>query len=390
MLPKRVFLATLFSWCFLLFFMGQALAGTPAYLGYRLHPGDTLWLLAQRYGTTVGELQHLNGVGPQLSAGQFLFVPVVQEGGALVYRVQPGDTLYLIGQRHGREAAAIKEASGLADDWLYPGQRLLVPIAAAGYQPYRVSAGDTLFLLARRFGTSVERLQQDNSLASPLLLEGQLLQVPRARPAPGDRSTDSERVILYRVVAGDTLSGLALRFRTSVAAIERTNRLHSLTLMPGQPLYIPAGSSEPVAVEGPRGEQRPGYGELLEWEWARWVYNVGCEASIIDFYTGNRFRVRHLGGSNHADSEPLTPADTAVMKQLFGGRWSWSKRPVLLEVEGRLLAASIAGMPHGVESIFDNDFGGHFDVYFLNSRSHNTNSLDPQHQQNVLIAAGQH
>ncbi|MBC7346416.1 MAG: LysM peptidoglycan-binding domain-containing protein, partial [Clostridia bacterium] len=250
--------------------------------------------------------------------------------------------------------------------------------------------GDTLSLLARRFGTSVERLQQDNGLASPLLLEGQLLQVPRARPAPGDRSTDSERVILYRVVAGDTLSGLALRFRTSVAAIERTNRLHSLTLMPGQPLYIPAGSSEPVAVEGPRGEQRPGYGELLEWEWARWVYNVGCEASIIDFYTGNRFRVRHLGGSNHADSEPLTPADTAVMKQLFGGRWSWSKRPVLLEVEGRLLAASIAGMPHGVESIFDNDFGGHFDVYFLNSRSHNTNSLDPQHQQNVLIAAGQH
>ncbi|MBC7345701.1 MAG: hypothetical protein H5U03_09840, partial [Clostridia bacterium] len=115
---------------------------------------------------------------------------------------------------------------------------------------------------------------------------------------------------------------------------------------------------------------------------------VGCVATVIDFDTGKTFEVRHLGGSNHADSEPLTPEDTAVMKSLFGGQWSWQKRAILLVVGNRTLAASMSGMPHGVESITDNEFPGHFDLYFLDSRTHNTNSLDPEHQAMVLKAAG--
>lgn len=379
------------GFCLLLTFslFGQAFAGEPAYLGYRVKPGDTLWLLAQRYGTSVAEIQALNKVGTSLNTGQFLYLPVEQQGDAIVYRVQPGDTLYLIAQRHGRDILAIKEASGLKTDLLYPGQRLLIPVASAGYRPYRVAAGDTLFLLAQRLNTTPEVLKQINGLASEMLLQGQLLQLPADRAGPADRSAAPERVVLYRVVEGDTLSLLAQRFHTTVSAIYQTNRLHSDNLMPGQPLYIPEGSPGPVAVEGPRGEQRPGYGELLDWQWARWIYNPGAVATVIDFYTRKTFRVRHLGGSNHADSEPLTAADTAVMKEIFGGSWSWGKRPVLLDVDGRLLAASIAGMPHSIETIYDNDFPGHFDIYFLNSRSHNTNSIIPEHQRNVLIAAGQ-
>jgi len=175
-------------WLLLTFsFFGQALAGEAAYLGYRVKPGDTLWLLAQRYGTSVAEIQALNKVGTSLNAGQFLYLPVEQQGDAVVYRVQPGDTLYLIAQRHGQEVAAIKAASGLSTDLLYPGQRLLVPIAAAGYRPYRGAAGDTLFLLAQRFSTTPEVLRQINGLASDLLLQGQLLQLPADRTATADR-----------------------------------------------------------------------------------------------------------------------------------------------------------------------------------------------------------
>ena len=123
--------------------------------------------------------------------------------------------------------------------------------------------------------------------------------------------------------------------------------------MPGQPLYIPTDRTEPVAVAGPRGKQKPGYGEFLAWEWARWIYNVGAIATITDLDSGLSFRVRHLGGSNHADSEPLTAADTAIMKQIFNGRWTWDTRAILLKVGGRVLAASMAGMPHSVETILD-------------------------------------
>jgi LysM repeat protein len=374
---------------FLQFWVGQALAAEGAYWGYRVSGGDTLWLLSQRYGTTVAEIQTLNQPGTDLRPGQFLYLPVLREGDGLVYRVQPGDTLYLISRRHGREVEAIRRLNGLGQDLIYPGQTLLVPIAAEGYLPYSVQPGDTLYLLARRVGTSVDRLKQLNGLPGEVLLRGQLLQIPRDRASEDDRGADSgHQVILYRVVSGDTLGSLARRFGTTVGAIYATNRLHSEVLMPGQPLYIPVGSSQPVSVAGPRGEQREGYGELLDWEWARWVYNPGTVATLTDFYTGRSFRVRHLGGSNHADSEPLTRADTAVMKAVFGGTWSWSKRPALLDVEGRVLAASMAGMPHDVESIPDNDFSGHFDLYFYNSRTHNTNAPDAVHQRNVLIAAG--
>jgi LysM repeat protein len=366
---------------------GQAFAAEPAYWGYRVNSGDTLWLLARRYGTTVAEIQALNRIGPNLTPGQFLYLPVKQEGQGIVYRVQPGDTLYLISVRHGREVESIRRLSGLTQDLIHPGQSLLIPLAATGYFAYRVAAGDTLYLLARRFGCTVDGIRQANRLASDELLVGQLLQIPAERSPSASRG-GSSTVVLHRVTPGETLATLAQTYRTTVAAIYQTNRLNSEILMPGQPLYIPVGSPNPVAVEGPRGEQVPGYGELLDWEWARWIYNPGAVATVTDFYTGKRFQVRHLGGSNHADSEPLTREDTAVMKDLFGGQWSWAKRPVWVEVAGRLLAASISGMPHDAQTIRDNDFPGHFDVYFYNSRSHNTDSINPEHQKNVLIAAG--
>lgn len=58
------------------------------------------------------------------------------------------------------------------------------------------------------------------------------------------------------------------------------------------------------------------------------------------------------------------------MKQIFNGRWSWDTRAILLQVGDRILAASMAGQPHSVETIPDNNFPGHFDVYFWNSTTH--------------------
>ncbi|MCL4439546.1 MAG: glycosyl hydrolase, partial [Firmicutes bacterium] len=89
-----------------------------------------------------------------------------------------------------------------------------------------------------------------------------------------------------------------------------------------------------------------------------------------------------------ADNEPLTTADTAVMKEIFGGEWSWDRRAVLVYVDGQVIAGSMAGMPHSIKTIYDNDFPGHFDLHFLNSRTHFDNSIDPEHQKMVQKAAG--
>ncbi|MBC7341077.1 MAG: LysM peptidoglycan-binding domain-containing protein [Clostridia bacterium] len=395
----------------------------PATIAYRVAPGDTLWLLSQRYETSVAAIINTNRLRSNyLQVGQPLFLPILyqptQNQGYYLYRVQKGDTLWLLAQRIGTITVSdIQRANGITSDYLWVGQALKIPVAKSGYQAYQVQPGDSLYLIARKLGTTVDDLVRVNRLSGYDLLVGQVLMLPGQRskpappptpapqpgptpapvpqpgpqpepqPAPAPQPPAAE-LSVYRVVAGDTLWGIAQKFGTTQNAIYQTNRLHSDILMPGQPLYIPPGA-EPVQVEGPRGTQKPGYGELLEWDWARWIYNPGCTATVIDFYTGRSFRVRHLGGSNHADSEPLTAADTAVMKSVFGGQWSWAKRPILLRVGDRLLAASMAGMPHSVETIYDNNFPGHFDLYFYNSRSHNTNALDPVHQANVLTAAGQ-
>jgi len=368
---------------------------------YQLNAGDTFWLLAQRYGTTVDEIRALNTSNPEaLKVGETLYIPVQMQQDYIRYRVQTGDTLFLISRRVNRSVIAIKQASQLNGDVIYPGQWLLLPPAREGASAYNVAPGDSLFQVARNHGTSVDTLVSFNRLPSTQLLVGQVLEIPAAEatppvpappaaPAPPpDPAPPPPTLPVHRVAPGETLSTIAARYQTTIAAIYGTNRLNSDILMPGQPLYIPVGQKQAVMVEGPKGEQRQGFGELLDWDWARWIYNVGSTATVVDLATGKRFRIRHMGGSNHADSEPLTAADTAVMKSLFGGVWSWNKRPVLLETNGRVLAASIAGMPHDVQTIYDNNFPGHFDLYFWNSRSHNNNQIQPEHQTNVLKAAG--
>lgn len=95
---------------------------------YTVRSGDTLWLLAQRYGTTVAEIQRLNNLtGDMLNIGQVLKIPTGQTNAYFEYTVRPGDTLWLLGQRFGTTADAIKKLNGLTGDMLNVGQVLRIP-----------------------------------------------------------------------------------------------------------------------------------------------------------------------------------------------------------------------------------------------------------------------
>ncbi|MGE5630057.1 MAG: peptidoglycan-binding domain-containing protein [Caulobacteraceae bacterium] len=151
--------------------------------------------------------------------------------------------------------------------------------------------------------------------------------------------------------------------------------------------------------------------EMLDW-WseASKVFYIGAVAKVTDVETGKSFYIKRTYGSNHADSETLTLEDTKIMKEIWGGEWNWSRRPVILEINGRRLAASMAGMPHAgldaqptnkvvssrsggyrrginLDAVKKNGMSGHFDVHFLNSRTHGTNRVDPRHQKAVKEAA---
>lgn len=95
---------------------------------YTVRAGDTLWLLANRYGTTVDAIKQLNGLtSDQLQIGQVLRIPAAQSSTYFDYTVRSGDTLWLLANRYGTTVDAIKRLNGLAGDNLQIGQVLRIP-----------------------------------------------------------------------------------------------------------------------------------------------------------------------------------------------------------------------------------------------------------------------
>lgn len=117
------------------------------------------------------------------------------------YTVRPGDTLWAIARRFGTTVEALVQANDIPDpNLIYPGQVLTIPGRGEMQATYTVRPGDTLWAIARRFGTTVQELVNLNGIADPnLIYPGQVLRLP-----------DSSSVLVYRVVQGDTLSGLSL------------------------------------------------------------------------------------------------------------------------------------------------------------------------------------
>ena len=129
------------------------------------------------------------------------------------------------------------------------------------------------------------------------------------------------------------------------------------------------------------------YGALLVWEEVDKIFPMYATARITDIYTGASFNVQRREGSSHVDAQPLTAEDTAIMKKIYGGRWSWERKGIIVEVQGFRIAASMHGMPHGSGKIADNNFPGHFCIHFLGSLIHG-GGMDTQHHREILKAAG--
>lgn len=155
--------------------------------------------------------------------------------------------------------------------------------------------------------------------------------------------------------------------------------------------------------------------ENLDWfSKAQYVYPIGAVAEVEDVYTGKTFKLKRTFGTNHADVEALTKEDSEVIKNVWGGNYSWERRPVIVSVSGKRIAASMAAMPHAgndaypalaeapdlsggygtgqnLDVVKNNGMDGVCDLHFLNSMRHSdgsiTEGVDEEHQRCISIAA---
>ena len=124
-----------------------------------------------------------------------------------------------------------------------------------------------------------------------------------------------------------------------------------------------------------------GTAKAMDW-WESDIQSIfprGATATITDVATGIAWKEMRKGGTNHADVQPLTAADTAAMKAAVGS-WSWNRRAIFVTIDGVNYAASMNCMPHGSGSITNNNFNGHHCIHFTNSRGHASNKVCDLHQ----------
>lgn len=127
--------------------------------------------------------------------------------------------------------------------------------------------------------------------------------------------------------------------------------------------------------------------ELIHWEEVNLFIPKYTKFTVKDVSSGLEFKVQRRAGSKHADVQPLTSEDTKIMKEIYQGKWSWKRRAIIVLYNGRQIAASMHGMPHGAGAL-QNNFHGHFCIHFYGSTTHRKNFMDFSHKLMILKSAG--
>ncbi|MDL2257788.1 SH3 domain-containing protein [Eubacteriales bacterium OttesenSCG-928-K08] len=305
---------------------------------YRVLYGDKVGYVSSRY-------LFVNSMGSRAAY-------VLQDGVKLLGG--PGDFSYVVAELKGSQGVKIKFMVG---DW------------------YFVVAGDQVGYVDRRYLTMTKGTNAaGNQLKTGM--EGQ--EVLRMQ------TELHERLFLAKA---DVTGTFGAKTRKAVAEFQEANGIEADGVAGAVTLDLLYDVNNKVTKTIAMASQVKGNVELFDWfkGGADWLAK-GSQYLIIDVRTGLSFTARRFGGWYHADSVPLTAADTATFKKIVNGKWTWDRRAIWISYRGRVVAGSMNCMPHLSSPIKTNNFPGHFCVHLYKSKVHENSKECPRHQAAVQEA----
>ncbi|MCY3986406.1 MAG: LysM peptidoglycan-binding domain-containing protein, partial [Candidatus Dadabacteria bacterium] len=154
------------------------------------------------------------------------------------YKVRPDDSLWKIARKFGTSVEELKYANRLSSSIIRPGQRLKIPTrTSVVYVKHKIRPGENIYVLARKYGTSIDEIKRANNLKGSLIIAGKTLSIPQ-KLSYRSAQRYAPTKLNHRIIPGDTLSELALRYRVSVSQIKKWNNMSSTTLIAGRNLVI--------------------------------------------------------------------------------------------------------------------------------------------------------
>ncbi|WP_071130248.1 LysM peptidoglycan-binding domain-containing protein [Enterococcus timonensis] len=175
---------------------------------YTVVRGDSLWAIAQKFGTSINQIKTWNNLSSDMiHPGDVLIVgqsagsttpnpstpapstpnpstPSTPAPSQTTYTVKAGDGLWRIAQNHGVSVAQLKQWNHLSSDMIHPGDVLVVSQSAGSTTPtptpsatYSVKSGDTLWAIAQKAGISVDQLKSLNQLTTNTIYVNQVLKL---------------------------------------------------------------------------------------------------------------------------------------------------------------------------------------------------------------------
>ena len=241
---------------------------------YKVRKGDSLSEIAERYHVSISELKKWNGLNSnKINTGQTLKVYTNETTTALVestsspksnvsyHKIKQGETIGGIAEMYKVSASSIREWNNISGNKIIAGTTLKIYSDASPNIVsnnvsqkteltsesinHQIQSGETIIAISEMYGVSVEDIKRWNNLSSSKIVAGKTLIIYSNGNGNNHKisnttvSKNTGNTTTHKVKKGETLGGIAEKYKVSFSSIQQLNNINGNKIIAGQELKIP-------------------------------------------------------------------------------------------------------------------------------------------------------